>query len=514
MKATMAESHQAVLRKFSDASAEFDRTEDATEITDRYGRNVTALSRRIPLVLRPRDEADVRQAVKLANQHGVSLYPVSTGKNWGLGSKLPVTDGCVVLDLSRMDRVIEVSEAGRYAIIEAGVTQGQLARHLSEHHRRLTLNLTGSFAETSIAGNVLDRGDGAYARIDDLLGVSGILGNGRPFAVGGVWERVGATARPSHLSRYMAGPDLVGLFSQSNFAVVTRMAFRLLDKPERRYLFWGSAEDNQLERLVDEFDRLGAQGAVKRGAVNIGYANRFVQGAHSVVGVAATEPLGERAGVGETWNLYAIIDGTARLADATLGEVREAIEPLCVSAGQHLVGSDPDPTRPLPPFLRPLIGPLTGTPDGRTLEFIYRMTQTPLPEDPRALDADHTPFGMKCCVPLIPTRGKDARAVARIVTTVRRIYPLNIKTSFFGDGRTLITIHFDRRDPVQVAQAEQAEAKLWDALSAAGYFAYRLSIDQMRRAVAQRPEFFALARQIKSLFDPNGVISPGRYSPT
>src|SRR6187549_665968 len=99
-----------------------------------YRRNVTALSRDIPFVLRPRTEAEVGRIVAFANQYQAPLYPISTGKNWGLGSKLPVLDGSVVLDLSLLNEIAHVSETGLYALIGPGVTQGQLAAYLAERH--------------------------------------------------------------------------------------------------------------------------------------------------------------------------------------------------------------------------------------------------------------------------------------------------------------------------------------------------------------------------------------------
>src|SRR5262245_15764020 len=83
---------------------------DGSTIEQSYGRNVTGLKRCIPLVLRPQSEDEVRRIIALANAQGVALYPISTGKNWGLGSKLPVVDGCVIVDLGRMSRIIEVTE--------------------------------------------------------------------------------------------------------------------------------------------------------------------------------------------------------------------------------------------------------------------------------------------------------------------------------------------------------------------------------------------------------------------
>jgi FAD/FMN-containing dehydrogenase len=49
-------------------------------------------------------------------------------------------------------------------------------------------------------------------------------------------------------------------------------------------------------------------------------------------------------------------------------------------------------------------------------------------------------------------------------------------------------------------------------MATAGFPPYRASIDQMQRLVEQRPAFFDLVARLKSALDPNGIISPGRYS--
>lgn len=480
---------------------------DAATIDQYYRRNVTALARAVPLVLWPGSEDEVGRIVAVANTHRIALYPFSTGMNWGLGSKLPVVDGCVLVDLSRMQRIVEVNERSGYAIIEPGVTQAQLATHLAASHPALTMNFTGSFAHTGIVGNVLERGDGGHARVHDLLGVRGILGNGKPFEAGGVWQYVG-TEQPSHCSRYVAGPDLAGLFAQSNFGIVTQMAFRLVHKPERRYLFWGSAPDAALEALVDRFDYFGRQRIIDRGSVNIGDENRFVQ-AKRALGDATGPPAGEQS----VWNFFALVDGTARVADAAITELTDAFTPLCTSIGALRADQVAEEGRTLPAFLQPLVKPLTGSPDSDSLGLIYRLTGTPLPNDPREMNADHTPFGMKCYIGIVPPAGESVRRAARIASAAEQACETNVKFSVFGDGRTLITMHFRADDPAQVARAERCEQRLWQEMVAAGFPPYRVSIDQMERLVALRPEFFALVKQLKSVLDPNGIISPGRYCP-
>jgi 4-cresol dehydrogenase (hydroxylating) len=152
-------------------------------------------------------------------------------------------------------------------------------------------------------------------------------------------------------------------------------------------------------------------------------------------------------------------------------------------------------------------------PDNASIELIYQRTSTPLPSDPEELDADLTPFGMKCYIPVIPPRGKYVRQAVDIVSSIRKQFNLNVKLSIFGDGRALITIHFRSDNPEQVRCAELCESSLWAAMTDAGFPPYRVGIDQMQRLIELQPAFFDIVAQLKTTFDPNSIISPGRYSP-
>src|SRR5262249_36774655 len=110
----------------------------------RYSENVSGLERRIVAVLYPESTADVQAIVRTANELRTPLYPISTGCNWGLGSKLPVRDGAIVVDLRRMDRIHEINEQYGYALIEPGVTQRQLHEQLQHTNSGYFLSVTGS----------------------------------------------------------------------------------------------------------------------------------------------------------------------------------------------------------------------------------------------------------------------------------------------------------------------------------------------------------------------------------
>src|SRR5262249_54067042 len=160
-----------------------------------------------------------------------------------------------------------------------------------------------------------------------------------------------------------------------------------------------------------------------------------------------------------------------------------------------------------------LVKPLLGSPASDSIRLIYDLTGTPLPSDPFDLDVDFTPFGMKCCIPVVPPRGEYVRRAARIVTAAADEWKLNVKLSVFGDGRALITVHFRSDDEEQVRRAGRRGGAVGDARVTAGFPPYRASIDQMGRLLELQPAFFELVAQLKSILDPNGIIAPGRYAP-
>src|SRR5687768_4346930 len=76
-------------------------------------------------IVRPADTREVQECVRIANKFTVPLYPVSTGRNWGYGSRSPVRDA-VILDLGRLNKIIDLNEDLAYVTVEPGVTQRQL----------------------------------------------------------------------------------------------------------------------------------------------------------------------------------------------------------------------------------------------------------------------------------------------------------------------------------------------------------------------------------------------------
>ncbi len=66
----------------------------------------------------PQTLEQVQAVVRVANQYKVPLYAISTGRNLAYGGSAPVYSGSVVLDLKRMNNVLEVNERNAYALVE------------------------------------------------------------------------------------------------------------------------------------------------------------------------------------------------------------------------------------------------------------------------------------------------------------------------------------------------------------------------------------------------------------
>jgi 4-cresol dehydrogenase (hydroxylating) len=79
----------------------------------------------------PETTEQVQEIVRIANEFGVPLSPISTGKNNGYGGGQPRLSGAVVVDTGqRMNRILEVNEKYGCALLEPGVSYFDLYEYL------------------------------------------------------------------------------------------------------------------------------------------------------------------------------------------------------------------------------------------------------------------------------------------------------------------------------------------------------------------------------------------------
>jgi len=181
----------------------------------------------------PASVEEVQAVVRAANQYRIPLYTISTGRNLGYGGSAPAYSGSVVLDLKRMNKILEVNEENAYALVEPGVSYFDLYRYIQEKKLKLWIDCADP-GWGSLMGNALDRGGGytlPYIRnhFEAHCGMEVVLANGELLRTG-----MGALPNAKTWQQYKTGygPWIDGLFSQSNFGVVTKMGFWLMPQPE------------------------------------------------------------------------------------------------------------------------------------------------------------------------------------------------------------------------------------------------------------------------------------------
>jgi (+)-pinoresinol hydroxylase len=181
----------------------------------------------------PDSVEQVQKVVKIANAYKIPIYTVSTGKNLGYGGSAPTYSGSVVLDLKRMNRILEVDEKNAYALVEPGVSYFDLYRYIQEKGLKLWIDVPDP-GWGSPTGNSLDRGGGYLMpqfrnHFDAHCGMEVVLANGEVMRTG-----MGAMPGAKTWQQYKSGfgPWIDGIFSQSNFGVVTKMGFWLMPEPD------------------------------------------------------------------------------------------------------------------------------------------------------------------------------------------------------------------------------------------------------------------------------------------
>ena len=229
-----------------------------------YARSTSSCGTRPLAVLRPCSTEDVVQVVKISGTFCIPLYPISRGKNWGYGDACAITDGQVIVDLSRMDRIIEVDQTLAYAVIEPGVTQQQLSTYLRDRKIPLWMDCTGAGPDTSLVGNILERGFGhsPYGnRFQTVAGLEVVLASGQVLHTGfGHYHN----AKTTYLFPYGVGPYLDGLFTQSNFGIITRLGLWLMPASKCINHFLGFIENHEdVESVIDALRPLRMDGTLR-----------------------------------------------------------------------------------------------------------------------------------------------------------------------------------------------------------------------------------------------------------
>jgi len=514
--------------------------DDATR--ERYARSTAARPVRPLALVRPADAAEVAQLVRIAAGARLAVYPISTGKNWGYGDACAVGAGQVILDLSRMNRIVHVDPDLAYAVIEPGVTQRQLSDFLREGGYPLWADCTGAGPDTSYIGNIMERGFGhsPYGnRLQHVAGMQVVLASGELLETGFGHYR---QARAAHLFPYGVGPFLDGLFTQSNMGIVTRLGIWLMPHSACVNHFLCSVPQHaDIGPVVEALRPLRLDGTL-RSILHIGNDMRVFSGGGVFPRAAAPEgarlpdalraQMRSKSGVG-AWTVSGALHGSHAQVALARAALRRALRgtgarPAFVSerslragalAARLLGGTAVGRRlRARVALGQSLFAMNRGVPDGRFLAGAYWRRRQGLPAGfPAQADPARDGCGLLWVSPVLPMRGEDMLAVHDLAEAVFQKHGFDLFATFsMINERALggvLTVAYDQDDAQEKARAKACHDEVFARLFEAGYIPYRVGNHAMARLDPQGDSYWRTVGAIKAALDPAGILAPGRYHP-
>ena len=424
-----------------------------------------------PLILKPGTTEEVSRILALANETGTAIVP--QGGNTGLvGGQIPFGNE-VLVSLERLNRIRAVDPRGNVLIAEAGVTLAGAQKAAEEVGRLFPLSIA-SEGSCQIGGNLATNAGGlqvlAYGNARaQVLGLEVVLADGR------VWNGLRALRKDN------TGYDLRDLFigSEGTLGIITAAVLRLLPPPKSKATaFAGFAS---LEDAARFFDLALETGAGELTAfeliprIGIEFVLRHADGArdplqaphpwYALIEIASQRadeaPVRAEALLVQAVETEIVADAVIAASPAQAAEfwrLREMLSEVQLHEGGSIKSDVSVPVADLPVFLR------------------------------RAIDA------VKAIMP-------DCRPVP---------------FGHYGDGN----IHFNVSQPVGADKAaflarwgEFSEAVNAIVLELGGSISAEHGIGQQKRHLLPKvkaPLEMELMRKIKDLFDPRGILNPGK----
>jgi 4-cresol dehydrogenase (hydroxylating) flavoprotein subunit len=515
---------------------------EAPDMGEHWSRGTDAQRHQAMGRLSVKSESDVVGILRIARELKVALHPISTGNNWGYGTASPPSEGCFLLDLSQMNQIgVENADLGVFSV-EPGVTQSQLSRFLQEHNYPFLTPTTGAGPDCSILANAMERGYGITPYTDHFFSVMSV----RVVLVDGtVYESpldaVGAN-RVAGLFKWGFGSYLDGMFSQSNFGVITRIRVALCRRPEMISMLSFSSPDrsdasalSELTELIDRTrDIMGRYPGIM-GSINLmnqrrvlamtstypAETNTGVLSAQIARDLAKKHLVAKWTGVGSLYGEADVVAAASRGIKRILNShskrlvffSRSKVNALGFAA-KALPRRFAEPVNRVTGALLQGLDILNGNPNRVAHAAVYWALKKKFDAEVMA-DPATQGVGLLWYVPLLPARGAEICPIIaeiEMICVKHGIEPLVTLTAVsercFDSS---IPIVFERDDPVRSAAAHACFDELLAAGLARGIAPYRFGAQANAMILGAADTYAGVAARVKKALDPENLLSPGRY---
>lgn len=457
-------------------------------------------------VLMPGSVEEVQAVVRIANEHGTPIWTSSQGRNKGYGGGAPRVSESFTVSLRRMNRVLEVDEDNCMALVEPGVRFFDLYDHLKATGSKLWMSCP-DLGGGSIIGNALEHGVG-YTPLGDHwgqhCGLEVVLPDGDILRTG-----MGGMSNPRNWLVYphSAGPSWDGIFTQSNFGIVTKMGVALMHAPEVYCPGWFMLDNEEhYGTFLDTLRPLMIDGTISNqpmiinavcAASAFGERKEWYTGEDSIPD-EVIDRIAAQPGFGR-WVMRFAIQGDAPVVAHNRAKVEKALTSV---PGGSVVFEEYDGHN-LPAMQNPHHVVQAGIPS----MALDQMTKWYGGEE-----GGH--IGFSCAMPIA---GKDGTTIRDLTRKVLNERNLDYGAAIIVGRRSMIhvaLIVFDTKNEAQTREAYAATKAMLEPAAKLGYGEYRSHLDFMDEVAAlydfndnaQR----RFAEKIKDCLDPNGILSPGK----
>jgi len=429
-----------------------------------YGFDNSAYRQNPCMVLLPTTVEHVLAIVKLARHHALPLTARGRGTNT-TGASVPVQGGAVI-SFERMNAILALSPGDRTAVVQPGVLNGDLQVALQEHGLFWPPDPT-SAPFCSIGGNIACNAGGPRAvkygaTRDNVLALKAVTGAGELVAFG---SQTNKNSSGFDLSRLLIG-------SEGGLALVVEATLKLSPKPAASRMLRALYADVEsaalaVARLMNQPDTPSMLEFMDATALKLA---RDVGGAD----ISDAGALLMIEADGDPLQLPALLQNLASYAQGD-GCIEVSIAADDADAAQLLAAR-----KALSPALRSLAS-------GKINEdVVVPITRVP--------------------------------ALVRFVETLSRDSGLLIVSfGHIGNGNVHVNILYEKSDPEQSRTAEACAGKLFtEVLRLGGMLSGEHGIGLAKKAFmtqAFSPATLAAMRGIKQVFDPDGILNPGKTLP-
>jgi FAD/FMN-containing dehydrogenase len=421
--------------------------------------------------VRPADAAEVAELVRAAAAEKLAVIPCSGRSKLSIGGVPARYD--VALDLSALNRLVSYDPGDLTLSVEPGVRIQDLQRELGQHGQFLPLEV--AFSDRATVGGAI--ATNAYSPLrahfgsarDFVLGMEFVTGLGEIAKSGG---RVVKNVTGYDLHKLLIG-------SLGTLAVITRVHFRTFPRPAERRVFTAAFDK---ARAAHEFCRAVAASPLEPRAIEM-----LNPGAAEISGLAAQAAADARA-----WRVVIAAAGSA----AVVGRHARDLERMAREAGaaNFEAWSGADAAKPL-----------------RAIREFVRL----------ALERSASAVILRIAV--LPA---SAAALAENLAVIAGAHDLDaaLAVGSAGSAGTGYVALWPRSESRADAVTDEAQASFASAVkelleaAGSGGAPARAFVECCPTALKRRislwgaaREDFELMQRVKKIFDPHGVLAPGRY---